>query len=148
MTNDLKVTFADSGREPKCAPNPEYPNGQEVDLSFGGQFCIAKLPYPAPRCGLMVIHCEKCGLTNAVTVAGRPDDPHTVKMGCMKATYSRGKLDAHDEGDLAMVVTEYQNTVRFDFGKKIKWFALPPDMALEFAQLIIIHATGIKERAH
>jgi hypothetical protein len=81
----MKVTFIDSGREPRCAPNPAYPNGIDVDLSFGGKYCLAELPYPAPRCGAMIIECDRCGLCNAVTVAGRPDDPRTVKMGCKAA---------------------------------------------------------------
>jgi len=84
MEQKMKITFLDSGREPQCAPNPAYPNGMDVDLSFGGQYCTVTLPYPAPRCGAMVIKCEICGLCNAVTVAGRPDDPRTVKMGCKK----------------------------------------------------------------
>jgi len=79
----MKITFLDSGREPRGAPNPAYPNGLDVDISFGGEYCIAELPYPGPRCGAMVIECQVCGLRNAVTVAGRPDDPRTVKMGCI-----------------------------------------------------------------
>jgi hypothetical protein len=61
--------------------------------------------------------------------------------------FPRGKLDRTDEGGLRMVIHQYENTVRFDFGKKIKWFALPPDMALDFAMLIIKHADEIKKRA-
>jgi len=78
----MKVTFLDSGREPRCRPNPAYPHGIDVDLSDGGKYCLVELPYPAPRCGIMLIGCEKCDLLNAVTVAGRADDPRTVKMGC------------------------------------------------------------------
>jgi hypothetical protein len=85
MEQKMKITFVDNGREPRCAPNPSYPHGMDIDLSFGGPHCIAQLPYPAPRCGAMVIECEKCGLRNAVTVAGRHDDPRTVKMGCQLA---------------------------------------------------------------
>lgn len=79
----MKVEFIDSGREPKSAPNPDYPNGMDVDMSQGmPDACTAEIPYPAPRCGVMVIECGKCGLRVGVTVAGRPDDPRTVKMAC------------------------------------------------------------------
>ena len=79
----FKVTFVDSGREPQCPPNPEYPKGMHVDMSLGATVtCEAKIPYPAPRCGAMIIECEKCGLRVAVTVAGRVDDVHTVKIAC------------------------------------------------------------------
>lgn len=80
--NSFEITFMDSGREPKCAPNPAYPNGMEVDMSHGGRFCLVDVPYPAPRCGVMVVECARCGLRNGMTVAGRPDDPRRVKIGC------------------------------------------------------------------
>jgi hypothetical protein len=80
----MKVTFLDAHREPKCSPNPKFPNGMCVDLSLGAErICAVKLPYPAPRCGAMLIECEVCDLRVAVTVAGRVDDPHTVKMACL-----------------------------------------------------------------
>ncbi len=80
----MKVEFLDSGREPKCKPNPAFPNGQYIDSSFGAEAtCEASIPYPAPRCGVMIVECERCGLRVGLTVAGRPDDPHTVKMGCL-----------------------------------------------------------------
>ncbi len=79
----MKVTFLDSGREPQCPPNPDFPMGKDADLSFGAEAtCTAGLPYPAPRCGAMVVECETCGIRVAVTVAGRPDDPRSVKIGC------------------------------------------------------------------
>lgn len=85
MTNVLKVTFLDSGREAQCPPNPAYPDGMNIDLTSGAlQWCGVELPYPAPRCGMMVIECETCGVHNAVTVAGRPDDPRTVRMACRR----------------------------------------------------------------
>jgi len=79
----MRVKFLDSGREPRCAPNPAYPDGIDVDISLGAAMtCTTTIPYPAPRCGLMIIECGKCGLRVGVTVAGRPDDPRTVKMAC------------------------------------------------------------------
>lgn len=79
----MKVKFVDSGREPQCKPNPAFPHGMYVDLSKGAvRSCEVRLPYPAPRCGAMTVECEKCGVHAAVTVAGRSDDPHTVKVAC------------------------------------------------------------------
>lgn len=81
----MKVEFLDSGREPKCKPDPDYPEGKDVDASFGAsETCTAAIPYPAPRCGVMVVNCEQCGLTVGLTVAGRLDDPRSVKMACKR----------------------------------------------------------------
>lgn len=85
MEQAMKVKFIDSGHEPQCAPNPDYPNGQDIDASHGvPDTCTAQIPYPAPRRGVMVVECPKCGLRIGLTVAGRPDDPRTVKMGCKR----------------------------------------------------------------
>jgi hypothetical protein len=79
----MKVTFLDSGHEPKCAPDPAFPEGRDVDLSKGAsKTCAADLPYPAPRCGVMMLKCERCGYSAAVTVAGRIDDPRKVTLPC------------------------------------------------------------------
>ena len=79
----IETEFIDFEREPKCKPNPKFPNGIDCDLSEGSSLtCFARIPYPAPRCGLMQVHCKKCGLTVAMTVAGRPDDPRSVKLAC------------------------------------------------------------------
>lgn len=79
----IKVTFIDSGREPKVKPNPAYPDGVDVDMSDGTSCCCTQgLPYPAPRCGAYLIECDLCGLRVAMTVAGRPDDPRSVKLPC------------------------------------------------------------------
>jgi len=91
---NMKVIFLDSEREPKCPPNPDYPHGMYVDMSQGAErTCEVKIPYPAPRCGVMVVECLKCGLRNGVTVAGRPDDPRKVKLACYQHKLE-GKVDA------------------------------------------------------
>jgi hypothetical protein len=83
MTKKLNTEFLDSGREPQCPPDPNYPTGKYVDLSGGAAAsCEARIPYPAPRCGVMAVTCDECGLRVALTVAGRPDDPHTVRLAC------------------------------------------------------------------
>lgn len=80
----IDVTFLDSGREPQCKPDPNFPDGKPVNLVPSGihKSCCRNLPYPAPRCGLYMIKCTKCGFTAAITVAGRPDDPRIIMMPC------------------------------------------------------------------
>lgn len=83
----MKITFIDHGREPKCKPNPAYPKGIDVDMSLGAKMtCLTAVPYPAPRCGMMLIECDRCGLRVGVTVAGRVDDPRSVKVACRDYT--------------------------------------------------------------
>jgi hypothetical protein len=69
----MKVAFMDSGRLPQCKPHPAYPHGMHVDLSHSAsKTCQAALPSPAPRCGVMVVEWEKCGLRIGVTVLTTP----------------------------------------------------------------------------
>ena len=80
---DWKVEFLDSGREPKCPPDPNYLQGMHVDMSGGAsRACQGLIPYPAPRCGQYLISCHTCKTLVMVTVAGRPDDVRSVKLAC------------------------------------------------------------------
>ena len=79
------IEWIDGGREPKVAPNPEYPDGVDLDYSIDGQWkCKTDLPYPAKRIGVYVVNCNECGLRVAITTAGRPDDPRSVTVACKK----------------------------------------------------------------
>lgn len=85
MTNQKQfdVTWVDGKREPKNLPNPEYPSGIDLNLSTGDKpNCYVTLQYPAPRIGYYSVHCNKCGNIIAVTTAGRPDDPRSVRIAC------------------------------------------------------------------
>jgi hypothetical protein len=77
----MHIEWIDHGREPQCAPDPNYPEGKDVDCGVE-QSCLTPLPYPAKRCGLFVVTCYACGARVAVTTAGRPDDPRSVKLPC------------------------------------------------------------------
>ncbi len=79
------VRFIASGRgKSRCAPNPAYPHGVDVNVAKGGfPSCVIDLPYPAPECGHFQIHCKMCGMSAAVTAAGRPDDPRSVVVPCV-----------------------------------------------------------------
>jgi hypothetical protein len=86
MSEQFQIEWVDAGREPRCAPNPAYPNGIDIPSPRHGEkgfkFCVVKLPYPAPRCGAYVIECTRCGFRAGVTTAGRPDDPRSVELEC------------------------------------------------------------------
>lgn len=88
MRSQFQVTWNDAGREPQWPPNPDYPNGIDLDTSEGAETtCTVELPYPARRCGQYLIQCGLCGYTLLVTTAGRPDDPKSIKLPCnMRAT--------------------------------------------------------------
>lgn len=82
-TADIEVTFIDGGREPTQKPDPRYPDGKDIDLSrLQPRYCRTALPYPAPRCGLLRVVCQKCGYRAIITTAGRPDDPRSVMLPC------------------------------------------------------------------
>ena len=78
------IRFIDAEREPKCAPHPAYPHGIDIDLSRrGARSCLSIIsPYPAPRCGWLEVKCDVCGYTALITVAGRADDPRSVRIPC------------------------------------------------------------------
>lgn len=84
MSDDhFKVEWIDAGREPKCPPNPNYPDGIDLDTSMGHETtCTVELEHPAKRCGYWSVRCGKCGQRILVTTAGRPDDPRSLKLAC------------------------------------------------------------------
>jgi hypothetical protein len=84
MKNEnLRVTWVDRGFEPTCKPDPNFPNGVDLDLTKGQvRVCQTELPYPAKRCGCFLVDCSVCGLQCVVTTAGRRDDPRSIKVAC------------------------------------------------------------------
>lgn len=78
------VHFEASGRgKARCAPDPNYPRGIAIDSTRPGEAsCLVGIPYPSPECGMVHIDCYLCRQTLSLTVAGRPDDPVSVKMPC------------------------------------------------------------------
>lgn len=81
-----RVEFRKSGRgKAQCPPDPQYPNGMAIDGREPGKpFCAVALAYPAPECGMWLINCITCGMSMAITAAGRPDDPVSVKIACLE----------------------------------------------------------------
>ena len=87
VTPDWQIEWLDHGRDPQCPPNPRYPDGIDVDVSHGATVtCTSPLAHPTPRCGLYMVKCRVCGASSAVTTAGRPDDPRSLKMACKLAS--------------------------------------------------------------
>lgn len=83
MNSNLQVAFISHNRMPECAPDPAFPKGRTIDGRVGGEpSCSTSLPYPVPCCGLVQVTCDTCKQRLTITVAGRPDDPHTVRMPC------------------------------------------------------------------
>lgn len=81
---DLKVDFVGVGEKARCAPDPRYPYGLDVDLSNGsGITCVVRLKYPAPEIGFHRIECLICGLRTALSAAGRADDPRQITLSCL-----------------------------------------------------------------
>ncbi len=82
--SEFKIEWIDHGREPKCAPDPMFPEGKDLFLATGEPTCGVALPYPAKRCGVYIVECNRCGLRIGVTTAGRPDDPRSVRVTCAR----------------------------------------------------------------
>lgn len=79
----LIIQWLDLKREPQCPPDPKHPLGVDFDISEGAErVCSVPLPYPAKRCGVYVVTCDVCRLRIAITTAGRPDDPRSLKVAC------------------------------------------------------------------
>lgn len=82
MLKQYQINWIDSGRKPTCSPNPDYPNGIDLDFSEGKISCKIDLPYPAKRIGIYLVRCNLCRITVGCTTAGRPDDPRSIRMPC------------------------------------------------------------------
>ena len=81
----ITVTFHGAGRKAQFPPDPAYPEGRHLNIdgaASAGRTCLVDLPYPAEECGLFIVRCEACGFSAAITAAGRPDDPRTVRLPC------------------------------------------------------------------
>lgn len=85
MSDRFKIDWVDSGREPRCPPNPDFPDGIDINLADAAEVaCTTLLPYPARRCGYYVVRCQVCGTSVAITTAGRPDDPRSAMIPCVR----------------------------------------------------------------
>lgn len=58
--------------------------------------------------------------------------------------YPDGKLNEHDEGELAIRISHDDRLITIEFGKPVSWFAFKPEQAIEFAEMIIEHANDVR----
>lgn len=78
----ITVEWLDGHREEGDPPDPNFPDGVDVNLA-GDWGCIIQLrPYPAPRCGWFVVKCDICGANAVIITKGRSDDPRAVRLAC------------------------------------------------------------------
>lgn len=83
--SDKEINWIDAQVVSQYPPNPDYPNGIDIDVTKGNEkSCTVLLPYPAKRIGAYHIYCKTCGLNAGVTTAGRIDDPKSVKLACQE----------------------------------------------------------------
>lgn len=81
----LTAKWIDRGREPQCAPDPDFPYGRFIDATHGQTpFCERALDCPTPRCGYWLVVCDRCKFSIVITTAGRPDDPCKIRVPCKK----------------------------------------------------------------
>jgi len=62
-----------------------------------------------------------------------------------KRTYSGGRISPDDDGDGTFVISSDpdRELVRIDFPTPTEWVAMPPQQAIELAQMLIKHARGV-----
>ena len=58
--------------------------------------------------------------------------------------YPHGKLNEHDEGELAMAISHEDGNVVLNFNKPVAWIGMPPEQAMGLAELLIEHARALK----
>lgn len=81
---DKVITWHSHNKRAQCEPNPDYPEGMDIDITNkeNEANCFVELPYPAEECGVWLVRCKTCGAVNGATAAGRPDDPKSFKFPC------------------------------------------------------------------
>lgn len=85
MGIEFIVEWIDSGKEPQCKPDPAYPQGKDLVIAAGNvPSCMILLPYPAKRCGIYIVECNRCHTRVGCTTAGRTDDPRSMKIPCQR----------------------------------------------------------------
>lgn len=81
--SQFSIEWRDSGKKPRCAPDPEYPKGIDLNCAEGAEAsCICELPYPAKGIGMYIVKCKICGMAVGCTTAGRSDDPRSIELPC------------------------------------------------------------------
>ena len=57
--------------------------------------------------------------------------------------FPRGPLNASDEGEIRFAVSVRDGLVNVEFGSPVAWLGLPPDIARQFAAILVRNAARI-----
>lgn len=99
-----EVRWIDGNRKAENPTDPECPEGIDINLAVAMHTsCKVSLAYPARRCGWYVIWCSACGLSAAVTTAGRADDPRSVRLPCRPIDPKEPKRRPSEGAKLALM---------------------------------------------
>lgn len=80
--NQFEVRWIDRGRPPRVPPDPDFPDGIDIDSGVRPA-CRVELPYMTQtNVGLWLIKCLRCKTNTFITMASRPDDPKSVMLPC------------------------------------------------------------------
>lgn len=84
MADDqFAIEWHGSGRAPTQESDPNFPDGIALDVSDkASRTCEARVPWPATEVGFWIVKCRRCRFSVALTAAGRPDDPKSIKLPC------------------------------------------------------------------
>ena len=65
-----------------------------------------------------------------------------LKLGAT-GQFPQGKIDPHDQGEIAIAVGHRQNKVIINFGKPVAWIGFDKNQALQIAESLRTHAEQI-----
>ncbi len=83
------IEWHDSGREPQCPADPNFPNGIDIDgIDPGEPACKTDLPYPAERVGMFRVTCTVC--------RGGPHRASNLQLLCMPCNRRKNARDPID----------------------------------------------------
>lgn len=71
---------------------------------------------------------------------------YPTKLGAL-GSYSQGKLDARDKGDLALAITadRQRKIVRIDFGTEVSWLGMEAHQARMFGETLLKAAKALED---
>lgn len=71
-----------------------------------------------------------------------PEDEQRMRaaMKDLLGEYPHGKLNAHDEGALAVGIGHQQGKVVVQFPKAVSWIGFTPEQAIDIAETLVQHA--------
>ena len=81
----------------------------------------------------------------AELIAFKPWNKRNPTLGAL-GTFSQGRRNDDDEGDLRLAVSSEPGMVRVDFGKRVAWVGFDPTGAENFANVLLKHAASARAR--